>query len=375
MAYFSKETEYFLYVLRCAISGKTPEKPQGDLDWAELMTISKKQEVYAVIAAVLPLEYLPGEIAATLNNYNKSELARLIAMKSELALLETDLEENGIRFMLLKGSRIKAFYPRESMRQMSDIDILYDQTKRDSLIKIMKSHGYTLYSWSENSDDFHKKPVYTFEFHRELFFDEFGFVPDFSFVWDNATVDSDNSCKYVMSDSDLYLHAIAHLYKHYVLGGVGVRFLMDIYLLLKKAKLDTAYIADRIGAMELTDFEKTVRELSLALFDGDELSEEQLAFLEVTVSFGVYGNSHKGRELQYEHFRESHGGSTSMLRYTLSRIFPSSEYMHRTYRVLDKAPYLLPYFYVHRMITKTITDGGRATREIKEINEINKKEQ
>ena len=372
--YFSAETEYFLYVLRCAIKGETPNKPEGELDWGEFIALSKKQEAYSIVASVLPSDYLPEDIASTLNNYNKSELVRLIAMKSELALLEADLQQSGVNFMLLKGSRIKEFYPKESMRQMSDIDILYDESKRDSLLKIMKSHGYTLYSWSENSDDFSKKPYYTFEFHRELFFDDYGFVPDFSFVWDNASVDEENSCKHIMSDSDLYIHSVAHMYKHFVLGGFGVRFLVDTYLLLQNAKLDSDYINQKLSAMKLVDFEKTVRELSVDIFEENELDEGQLEFISKTLSFGLYGDMSVCIKLQYEQFKESHAGSSSMARYTLSRLFPPSEYMHRTYRVLDKAPYLLPYFYVQRLITKTFTDGAKAAHEIKEIKEINKKD-
>ena len=146
--YFSEETEYFLYVIRCALSGKAVEAPTAEIDWKEFISIAKKQEMYSVIAAVMPSELLPREQAETLNNYSKSELVRLIAMKSELEALEGELEKEGVNFMLLKGSRIKEFYPKESMRQMSDIDILYDEKKRDSLLKIMKDYGYKLYSWS-----------------------------------------------------------------------------------------------------------------------------------------------------------------------------------------------------------------------------------
>ena len=373
--YFSPETEYFLYLIRCAVKGEKVEEPTEPIDWKALVSTAKKQEVYSVIAAVLPPEFLPEEQATRLHNYSKSELVRLIAMKSELALLEEELGDSGVDFMLLKGARIREFYPKESMRQMSDIDILYDESGREKLLKIMKSHGYTLYGWSENSDDFSKKPYYTFEFHRQLFFKDFENLKDFSFVWDNAARDEENPHKCIMTDEDLYIHSVAHMYKHHVLGGFGLRFLLDTYLILTEAQnLDFDYIDSKLDSMQLAGFEKQIKELSFAVVDEKELTDEQLDFMVNVFNFGLYGDMKHGKELLFEQFKESHGGSTSMAKYTLSRLFPPSEYMHRTYPVLDRAPYLLPYFYLQRLVTKTVRDGGKAAKEIKDINEIKKKD-
>ena len=198
-------------------------------------------------------------------------------------------------------------------------------------------------------------------------------MPDFSFVWKNAKRDENNCAKYIMSNEDIYLHSVAHMYKHYVLGGFGVRFLADTYLMLQKCELDFDYISSRLDEMKLVDFEKTVRELSVSVMENGELDGEQIDFMVNVVSFGLYGDGSHGKELLYESFKEK-SGSDSVAKYTLSRLFPDKEYMHRTYRVLDRAPFLLPYFYVQRLITKTFSDGGKAAREIKQINEIKKKD-
>ena len=54
-----------------------------------------------------------------------------------------------------------------------------------------------------------------------------------------------------MSSNDLYLHTIAHMYKHYILGGFGIRFFADVYVLLTKLKdeLDKAYIDSKLEKM------------------------------------------------------------------------------------------------------------------------------
>ena len=373
--YFTDETEYFLDVIRCAVKGEKPEPPSVSIDWSGLITLSKRQEAYSLIAAVLPEEYLPKEEAERLNNYHKSELVRIIAVKNELAALKEELADAGISFMLLKGSRLKEYYPKESMRQMSDIDILYDVNKRKALIDIMKAYKYTLVSWSENSDDFHKEPYYTFEFHRELFFDDYGFCPDFSFVWDNAVPAADNPYEQLMSNEDMYLHSIAHLYKHNLLGGFGIRFLCDLYLMLtKQENMDFKYISEKLEEMGLAEFEDFIKKLTFTIFDGGEFDVEQLEFLSTMMDFGIYGDKTVGRRLMYERFKKE-TNSTSMFKYVALRMFPKSEYMKRTYSVLNDKPYLLPFYYIKRLVEKTANSSDRAVEEIKTIGKIRSEEE
>ena len=370
---FSAETEYFIYVIRCALKGEAIEPPSEEIDWGSFIALSKKQEAYSIIASALPKEYMPEDKAAELNNYSKSELVRIIAMNSELQTLEDELCENKIKFMLLKGSRIKTLYPKESMRQMSDVDILYDKSRRDLLLEIMKDNGYTLFSWSENSDDFSKKPFYTFEFHRELFFKEDGFNPDFSFVWENAKQDGENRYKYIMSDEDLYIHSVAHMYKHYTLGGFGFRFIADNYLMLKQLEVsDNAYVKSRLEHMGIAEFEEFVNELTLSVFDGKEYTEKQTEFLSSMLKFSVYGDQSVGKKQLFEKIIEENN-SDSTVKYALKRMFPDRGYMKRTYAPLEKKPYLLPFYYIKRLVVKSVTDGKRAKDEIKTFESLKNK--
>ena len=250
----SRETKYLIEVLRAAAKGEKPAAPEG-IDWNEFFELSKKQQVYSMVAQAVDLNCLPPDIAEELNNFSKSELVRLIAMQNELAAIKAELEKNEIKYMLLKGSVIRNYYPKQSMRQMSDIDILYDPDKRDTLVEMMTARGYELLSQGGNSDDFSKPPYYTFEFHRELFKDVYGFYPDFSFVWSNACKTAGNQYEYTMSCEDLYLHHIAHMYKHYIFGGFGVRFIVDTYLILqsKGQSMNRRYLDEKLAAMQLSN--------------------------------------------------------------------------------------------------------------------------
>ncbi|MGN1328171.1 MAG: nucleotidyltransferase family protein [Eubacterium sp.] len=375
MTYSSLESEYLVTLLRCAIKQEKPPKAPEGMDWKELAKLSKKQQVYAVIVPIIDLTSVPAEVAEELQLYSQNELIRMLAMKTELEEIEKDLEVSGIKFMLLKGSVIRDYYPLQKMRQMSDFDILYDYSKRDSLIEIMSGRGYNLYSCGENSDDFSKKPFYTFEFHRDLFFNEHTFYPDFSDVWDNAQPDSKKPYMYHMSDEDLYLHTVAHMYKHYILGGFGIRFLADIYVLLEHfgKTFDRKYVDFKLEKMNLTSFEEEVRELSYSVFDGTDFTKKQIAFLNDVMSFGIYGSGQGGAKVYYDEY-VTKSGKTGIAGYYMSKIFPNRKFMMQVYPILEKKPYLLLFYYVKRLFHKFIYSRKFIFNSIKSLKKEIKEE-
>lgn len=297
----------------------------------------------------------------------------MIAMNNELMQIENELQSLGIKFMLLKGARIRDFYPKQIMRQMGDFDIMYDIADQEKLIKMMTNRGYKLTSEDGNSDDFNKAPFYTFEFHHDLFKDVYGFCPDFSFVWDRAEVEESNNYKYRMTIEDIYLHSLAHMYKHFVFGGFGIRFIIDNYLIIKQfgGSLDEEYISKRIDEMQLQDFRKTVDEFSASFFEG-ELSDEQIAFAKERLLAGVYGSHIENVEEIYKRF-QNQNGKKSIFGFVLQRIFPSKNQMVSNFPKLKNKPYLLPFYYIIRIITKSKNGIKKVINEIKSINKIGDK--
>lgn len=375
MKYSTAESEYLVELLKSAVKGTEVKTPPEQIDWEKFVDLAKRQQVYSVIAPILGGIGMPEKQAGELMLYNQNELLRLIAMKNEQEQLENELRKAGIRFMLLKGSRLRFYYPQQKMRQMSDVDILYDGSKKALLLEIMNNFGYSIISMSDNSDDFTKKPFYTFEFHRELFFREHDFYFDFSNVWDNAEADTDNPYKYVMSTEDLYLHSVAHMYKHYVLGGFGIRFLTDTYLFLIKeqGRMNMEYISSRLDEFDLTEFEKLIRELSFEIFGDGCFSDEQIDFLNNVLKFGIYGDSREGIKVYYDEYLAKNGGKGSLAGFYMSKLFPDFAFMKRSYPQLEKKPYLLPLYYIKRLINKLIYKRKSAVSNYKILKEYKNK--
>lgn len=365
MKYSSLESEYLMTLIRAAIKeDSVPNVPQG-VDFEALIELSKSQQVYSIIANYMNIDKLPKTLGEEITKSLQSELLRILSMQTELQELEKQLKEKQIKFMLLKGSVLRNYYPKQKMRQMSDYDILYDYSKRDDLVRIMKKRGFRLTTSCENTDDFFKEPFYTFEWHRELFFEESDFCPHFD-LWKNAKQDTENPYKYIVEPNEHFVYTVCHMYKHYATRGCGVRFLCDIYLMIKKESLDFDYCEKRLEEIGILDFYKDALELTCAVFDDKPFGENAEKMINFMLSNGIYGNS----VVDYSKRIKEYNGSR--LGYLLRRIFPSKKQMIANYRILEKKPYLLPVYYIVRLFSKVKYNSGSAKNELSALKNTKK---
>lgn len=371
----NKEVNYLMHLLSCALNGTAPDKAEEGMDFSALFALAKKHQIYNIVYPLISdMEALPKEEKENWRNYNLSEIARMLTVNNERSLIVNDLAKNGIKFMPLKGLILKNYYPKESMRQMSDNDILYDFTKRDILHGIMVKNGYKAVATGENSDDYFKPPCSTFEFHRQLFFQESDFCPHFDHLWDNAYRDEDNPCMYHMNLNDVYVYSVCHMYKHFSTAGCGVRFLADNYVFLRKENdnLDWNYINHCFDEYGISEYERESRELAFKLFGGKELNEAETALFETYINFGIYGSGKIRLAKNIEKLADNGSVKTAKKKYIFRRLFPSRKKMIADYRALEKRPWLLPAYYIIRLV-KGAVNGKSTISEIKAVNEIKNK--
>lgn len=372
----NKECAYLLLLLSCALRQEdAPKAPEG-LDFSALFSIAKSQQIYNIIFPLIKdMDVVPDSEKERWKNYSYSELVRTIAVDHDRQLLTEELEKHEIKYMFLKGLILRNYYPKSIMRQMSDNDILYDASKRDELLSIMKKCGYKMENCCENSDDFHKKPYFTFEFHRELFFEEQSFCPRFDNLWERAVQDEEHPYQYHMDVSDNYIYSVAHMYKHFSTNGCGVRFLADIYLLYTKEKnrLDGEYIVQKFNEFGIADFADNSLKLALRLFNREELTESDIRLLNIFMKGGVYGDSRLTLVRRFDEVKGESSAVTARRKYILKRLFPSRKTMTANFKVLEKRPYLLGVYYIIRLF-RLFTKGNKAIAEAKEIRKISEEE-
>lgn len=269
--------------------------------------------------------------------------------------------------MPLKGLVLKDFYPDFAMREMADIDVLIDSSRADDVRKIMEKLEFQVKSFGmKNDDDYVKPPISNFEMHRELFYDKedkelFSYYKNAK--RDLLIKDSDNSFGYHLKAEDFYVYMIAHEYKHYNLGGTGLRSLIDTYVFLNSHHLDMNYVDEECAKIGIDIFEKENRSLSINLFSGINLTEEDLHMLDYILSSGVYGTFD-------HHIENSISKSGKKINYIIQRIIgpikkddPYGKQFRIRYEKFFKFPVLLPFLPIYRFYNLLKNNPKRIKRE------------
>ena len=266
-----------------------------------------------------------------------------------------EFERQGIWYMPLKGSVLKAIYPETGMREMADNDILFDKSRQADVVKIMTDNGYKAeVVGKSNHDVFKKPPVLNFEMHTALFGESHDekFYEYYREPLRLMIKDEGNGYGYHFSDNDFYVYMTAHEYKHFSGGGTGIRSLLDCYVYVRAKELDFDYIEKQLEALGIADFEKKRRKLALKVFangDVSDLSEDEKELLHRYLYSGTYGtmeNSIKSRiEKQYKKT-----GTRSKWTYIRSRVFPDLKTMTAACPFVNNNPLLYPAGFVVRAV-------------------------
>ena len=264
------------------------------------------------------------------------------------------LDHAGIWYMPLKGSILQAYYPKFGMREMSDVDILCDPQRISDVKKIMESMGYECHHFGSGTDDaYFKPPMLNFEMHHCLF-DDLEYKVFGAYYRDvklRLIRDNDTSLCYRFRDEDLYLYILAHMFKHYVYAGTGLRALLDVYLIVKRenTSLDFDYIGSEAEKLGIAEFEQTCRVFANRIFSSGELSEELADEFSYMLRSGAYGTA-ESREYNYLYRRlNGKGGFSAKMKYFFSRIFINKFDLRFCYPFFYHHRYLLPALYVYRV--------------------------
>ena len=331
------------YLAACVVNGTTPDTQRvKGMDLEQLYPVAKRHLLSSITAFGLEA----AGVQDTRFSQAKAKAIRKVALlDAEMTNLFEKLDEAGIWHMPLKGTVLQQYYPKYGMREMSDHDILFDATRAADVKAIMEGLGFSTESYNKgNHDIYHKEPVVNFEMHRELF--GAGSKKQLRDYYHNVEERLVKGAGFArrFTPEDFYIYMIAHEYKHFAGGGTGLRSLLDTYVLERKlgSSLNRDYIRQELDKLGLTEFEAKNRALSLHLFGGVPLTEEEQGMLSYVLSSGAYGTMHN--HVENEITEKGRFG------YFLSRLTLPKEMMEQQFPVLKKAPALYPFFWMFRLL-------------------------
>lgn len=193
----------------------------------------------------------------------------------------------------MKGIILKDYYPKFGMREMSDNDILCDDSHMADVRRIMENLGFQCTVYDERVDDTYTKSPIAFEMHRFLFDERESesFYLYYKNIKEKLLQDDKDEYELHFTPEDFYVYMVAHEYKHYMSGGTGLRSLLDIYVYLNRwnGELDWQYITAELDKLSIKEYERKARTLANAVFSGVTLDEEDREELLYYVTSGTFG--------------------------------------------------------------------------------------
>ncbi len=325
--------------------------------FSELYRLSVKHDIANMVGDALIKN---GQIE---NSNIKSRFQKQIAMSVyrceninyEFGRLCVLLENEHIEFIPLKGAVLKNYYPAPWMRTSCDIDILvHNEDLQKAKVVFKEKLGYTCDREEKGSHDVllcapngvHLELHYTLiEEGKLLKADKI-----LSDIW-NYVEESDSYQK-KLSDEAFYFYHIAHMVKHFLIGGCGIKPFADLWVLnhnnvngKDKEKRDSLLLKGG-----LLKFAKETEKLSEIWFGEEEHTQTTEKIENYILQGGVYGTMQNRVVVQ----QVKSGGK---IRYNISRIWLPYDTIKFLYPVLQKHKWMLPFCQVKRWF-KLLFKGG-----------------
>ncbi len=275
---------------------------------------------------------------------------RYVLMESALSALRGALSCAGVDFIPLKGSVLRRLYPRPYLRVSCDIDLLVREEDIQSACRVLTE----VLGYRRGDTSTHDISFYTAEnIHIEL---------HFSLTEEAAPHPSDGVLRRMFSyavgegrekaltPEAFYVYHVAHMAKHVMDGGCGVRPFLDLYVLRSVAR-DEALCRALLEEAQLLSFARVCERLTDTWLLGQPHDEATASLAAYILSGGVYGTRENSTKLLT--------ARRGKVRYMFSKIFLPYKVLSVYYPVLRRHPYLFPVMQVvrwwRRLFTKDVS--------------------
>ena len=346
-----KEYSCYLELIAAVINGVTPPVPADEISFNRLYDIATASCTEAIFAdAVIELSKMhsfDSEFLKVITEKKNHTILSDTVHNYEIERILSQFEKYQVVNLPMKGYFLKKDYPHSFYRSISDFDILFDISDIDKVKNIFSEIGYKFEKCDEHQYHFSKKPFMYIEMHKDLVPESDNCYPYLANQLKNSLKRDGYEYSRAMSIEDYYVYMIVHASKHFKIGGIGLRMVLDEYIFYKKYSdsFDKEYLAKQLENCGVTVFEKKIRKIAFDWFSENSVKENFNDVEEyILMSFAL------GRldvaimsEFEKNSIKEKNGKKKSRARLFLSSVFPSKSRMVYSDAYLEKFPFLLPF--------------------------------
>ena len=366
-----------LLLVRSAVTGEKIALPE-DFDISGVLGIAKSHQVAGLVYY--------GALNCGVDNAlpEMQELFMLVCntivisqqQMYEIERLANAFDQNGIDYMLLKGSILRKLYPKIEMRIMGDADILIKIEQYNKISSVMKSLAFEEVVESDH-ELIWKKQSLLVELHKRL-------IPSYNkdyhaYYGDGWQLGKPNANKpnsFEMTAEDQMIYLFTHFAKHYRDGGIGIRHFTDLFVYKNANKnMNESYINGELEKLCLYEFYYNICDTIAVWFEGKESTDKTDFITAVILRSGVYGKHDYVNIAQtLRTAKLSNDTKNAKLKRLRIMVFPSLKTMKLHYPCLKKVPVLLPIFWIVRAFDILINKRKKAVQFYSDIKKVTEKD-
>lgn len=330
-------------------------------------SVSKAHDMAHIVGYALKRNDIEvsSEIKAKFVRQQSLAVFRYERIKYEIDDLCAFFDEKGIRYMPLKGSVIRKYYPHPEMRTSCDVDILVKKKDLAEVEKLLvKEKGYKREGKAVHDVSLFSPSGVHVELHFRLMDkDRFSYAEKIlEQSWTEGVRYGNGKNGVEMSVEYLIAYLTLHNAKHFYNGGCGIRAAVDAFFLNKNADYDSEVLHVLLEKCEIKRFYDKFNELVEFWFGNGESNDVVLKMQDYIVNGGVYGTFENKAEMYTS-------DKNNKLGFLLKRLFLPYDLLRFSYPVLEKVPILYPFCTVARWFKLLSSEYRKKAKA--EINSLN----
>ena len=353
-----KITKILMNLIKCSIHKENIDVQQycalSQEEKEQLFQLCSKHSISVIVGDVLGKSKMIEKTPNVKKLINESFMSvyRYEQSQTEIKKITHVLTELKIPYILLKGPRVRKYYPEPWLRTSCDIDILIHEEDLDLAINGLVEKC----SYKKQERNYHDVPLVSpnnilLELHFNIKENMDNFDKVLIKVWDySSPVGKDNCLEYEQSNEFFFFHLLAHTAYHFQHGGCGIRSILDLYLIHHQMPYNDEKLKILCREAKIETFYEYVIQLSEVWFGECSHTPVTLAMEKYILHGGTYGT--KDNSIAMEQTMQG-GGHT---RYIRGRIFMPYKALKMKYPILERHKYLTPIYQVVRWY-KALSSG------------------
>ena len=366
----------FIDLLSNSIRNEVCKKKYDNVDWNELINLSRKHKIEGLIYSALnKAELLENIDEDKVKDLKKEVFFTGVTQISNMSKLEkvfNEFSKENVPVIVLKGLVVREYYPQPEQRSMSDADIFVKAKDINKSKKILIDLGYTeIDAEASHHIKYIKSGYPMIELHwhvmkRDGFSDELDLFEDD--IWDRTIEVKVKGAKVLsLGYEDLALHLCIHIAAHLAASGFGVRQIADLVLLVEKKGhlIDWTLFINKAEEFGFKKFIIIMFKICNILFSMDipkemavyKIDDEEMFESLISTIFdgGVYGKkdmaSNFANQVAFNYKGKDSNATIGAIRRYFRFIFPSIETMSDKYSYARKIRILTPIAWIHHLFS------------------------